>query len=162
MPKRKGVVDNFTSAYQKIGNAISSMNGRCFTAEEIHEITGVNREDIRTFLSEKTKKEFLERLIHTCYRKVSPRNLTHKLPNAFIATKVWRVLCQSDRPLILREISEIIEKETGFYLYKQISFLLIMWCRRNTLDKLGTKRPYAFQIKPEYKGKDRPVSSSPF
>ncbi len=158
MPKQRGKTDNLTFAFQRIDRTISSLNGECFTPKEIREITGVNKTDINQFLVNKTKKGFLERIRRGCYRKVSDGNLTQNLPSAFVATKVWRILCQSDKPLIHREISEMIEEETGLNLYFSIGILLFNWYHRNVLDKIGAKKPYAYQIKPDYK-KDRPVSN---
>ncbi len=162
MPKQRGQTYNLTFASQRIDKAISSLNGECFTQKEIHEITGVDRKDIGVFVSNKTKKGFLKRIRYGCYRKVSDGNLTKRLPSAFIATKVWRIFSQSEKPLTRREISEIIEEETGLNLHDSIRPLITIWHHRNVLDKFGAKRPYVYQIKPDYKDKDRPPASSPF
>jgi len=162
MPLPKGKTVDLTFAFQKIDHAISSLNGRCFTPKEIHEITGINKTAIYVFLTKKTRKRLLIRIRYGCYRKVSDGILTQRLPEAFVATKVWRILCQSDKPLILREISEIVEKDTGFNVYFATSMLLTAWCRRKALDKLGAKKPYAYQVKSDFNDKDRPVATSPF
>lgn len=164
MPRQRGKTLDLTFSYQRIDKAISSLNGECFTPKIIHEITGVNRVSIRVFIFYKTKKGFLEKIRPGCYRKVSVSDgdLTKRLPSAFLATKVWEILRQSDKPLLLREISEIITENTGFNSYFSIGPLLLKWLRRNVLDKLGSKQPYAYQIKPDYKDKDRPSSGPPF
>lgn len=161
MPRRRGKTLDLTFTYQRIDVAISSLNEGCFTPKEIYEISRVNEIDIYRFLSEKTKKGLLERMGRGCYKKVSGGNLTQKLPEAFVATKVWEVLHQSDKkPLTNREISQIITEDTGLDLYSNIGVLLFTWFRRNALNKFGAKQPYAYQIKPHCKS--RPSTSLPF
>ena len=162
MPQPRGKTLDLTFSYQRIDEAISNLNGECFTQKKIHEITGVNKGAISQLIWQKTKKGFLERIKPGCYIKVSDENLTQNLPAAFAATKVWEILCQSDKPLILREISEIITENTGLNCYFPISTLLTKWRRRNVLDKFGGKKPYAYKIKPDYKNKSRPSASSRF
>lgn len=161
MPQQKGKTRDLTFAAQKVDRAIHSLNGRHFTSEEIHKMTGVIKGTINEFLRLKTKKGFLERIMHGCYRKVQDGSLTQNLPMAFTATKVWEILRQSDKPLIHREISEIITEDTGFNTYSEIGVLLLIWCRRKVLDKIGGKKPYAYQIKPDY-NLGRPSASKPF
>ena len=162
MPHLRGKTRDLTFSYQRIDRAISDLNGECFTPKEIHKITGVNRGNINTFLLTKTKNGLLERVKLGCYRKISSGDLTESLPMSFIATKVWEILYQSDKPLTLREISQIIAENTGLNLYFQISNLFIRWCNRNVLDKFVGKRPYAYKIKPIYKDQDRISASSRF
>lgn len=90
----------------------------------------------------------------------NPRGKTHDL--TFTTQKIWEILCQVDKLLTNREISEMIEKNTGLNLYFQVGNLLFTWYRRKVLDKIGGKRPYEYKIKADYKGKDRPVSSMRF
>ena len=162
MGRQSGQIVDLTFAWQRIDRVISGLSGEYVTPKEIQEITGVDIVNIRGFLCEKTKKKFLERTRRGCYRKVSNGNLTQKLPEAFIATKVWEILCQSDKPLILREVSKIITENTGLDLYFSVSALLMRWHQRNVLDKFGGKQPYAYKIKQSYKNKDRPLASPPF
>ncbi len=157
--RKRGAIHNLNFAYQRIDRAISSLNGKCFTPKEIHKITWVNQKTILSFLARKTIKGFLERIRRGCYRKTSDGSLTKRLSQAFVAKKVWRILSQSEKPLIHREISQIITEDTELDLYFNIGMLLMEWHCRNALDKLGSKRPYAYQIKPGYKGKDRPSAS---
>lgn len=159
MSNKRGKTNNLTFAWQKIDRAISGLNGECFTPKEIHEVTGLNNAVSGPFLCEKTRKGLLERVGHGCYKKVSNGSLSNRLPAAFVATKVWDILLQSDKPLAHRDISEIIEKETGFNTYFSIGVLLFIWYRKKALDKIGGKKPYEYQIKPDYKNKNRPVSS---
>lgn len=146
----KGRTINLTFAYQRIEKVILSLNGECFTQKEICKITGLNRPVVSVFLMEKTKKGFLERVRFGCYRKILDGNLTNRMPSAFVATKVWEILNKSDKPLVLREVSQIITENTGFNLYRTVSSLFSNWCRRDVLDKFGSKQPYAYQIKPDY------------
>ncbi len=162
MPRQRGKPYNLTCAFQRIDRAISSLNGECFTPQEIYQITGLRNRVVAPFLSLKVRKGFLERIRRGCYKKILNEALTKRLPSAFIATKVWRILSRSEKPLTNREISEIITEDTGFDLYFNIGTLLMNWCRRNALDKLGGKKPYAYQIKPDFKDKDRPIATSPF
>ena len=158
MPSQRGKTYNLTFAWKKLDTAISNLNGECFTSKEIHKITGVNKRAINLFLSKKTKKGLLERIRHGCYKKISDGNLTQRLPLAFVATKVWEILRQSEKPLIQKEISQIITEDTGLDLYSDIGVLLVVWRRRNVLDKFGSKKPYAYQIKPNCESRP-PVSS---
>lgn len=162
MPRQRGKTRNLTFAWQKLDRAISNLNGECFTPKEILKMTGVDRKSIGSFLFKKTKNGLLERIKYACYRKVSNGNLTKILPMSFVAIKVWKILNQSDKPLILREISEIITEDTGLNLYGNIAVLLTVWGRRNILDKFGDKQPHGYQIKPDYKSKSRPPASMPF
>lgn len=162
MPLQRGKILDLTFGYQRIDKAISSLNGEFFTQKEIHKITRVSRTSIGAFISEKTKKGFIKKIRNGYYQKVSDGDLTKKLPSAFIATRVWSILHQSEKPLILREISEIITGDTGLNTYFSISRLLTLWRQRNVLDKFGAKRPYAYQIKLDYKNKGRPSSGPLF
>ena len=155
----RGGTYNLTFATQKIDQATSGLNGIYFTIKEISKVTGLNGKIVKTILGKKNKKGLLERIRPGCYRRVPGKNLAITLPSAFVATKVWAILSQPDKPLIHREISEIIEKETGLNTYFTIGILLYRWYHDKVLDKIGNKKPYAYQIKPEYKGKSRPSTS---
>ena len=157
MPKQKGKTHDLTFTIQRIDEAVSGLNGACFNSKEIHEISGIDKHVVHVILVEKTNKGLLQRIGRGCYKGIPGRNLAIKRPSAFVATKVWEVLCNSDKPLTNREISEILEKESGFNFYFYIGNLLSSWYRGKSIDKLGGKRPYEYQIKPDYKGKNRPV-----
>ncbi len=162
MPPQRGKIHNLTFATQKIDKAISGLNGECFTPKEIHEIIGVNRLLVHVIICAKTKKGLLQRIRRGCYRGIPGINLTINHPSAFVATKAWEVLSQSEKPLTHREISEIIEKKTGLNLYFSIGVLLFNWYRKKVLDKIGGKQPYQYQIKPGYsKSKGRPIATRP-
>jgi len=157
MPQNRGKTRNLTFASQKINKAISSLEGKAFTAKEISEATGVNRHEVSVFLLLKHKKGFLEREKRGHYRNTSNRTLTERSPSAFVANKVWEIISQSDKPLTNREIADIIAKDTEQNTYKSVGTLLFIWFRRSVLDKIGAKRPYRYQVKPDYKDKDRPL-----
>ena len=157
----RGKTNNLTFTTQKMGKAISGLNGECFTPREISEITGLNKQLVNLIMCEKTEKGLLQRIKRGCYKAVLGVNLAINLPSAFIATKVWDILSRSEKPLTLREISEIIEKETELNLYFSIGHLLFLWYRKEVLDKIGGKRPYEYQIKAGYNA-GRPTASSIF
>lgn len=150
MAQPRGKTRGLTFTTQRIDKAVSGLNGGFFTSKEIYEITGLNRQIIRIMLAQKTEKGLLQRVRRGYYKAIPGISLAVKLPSAFIATKVWEILRQSDKPLIHREISEIITEDTGFNTYFEIGALLLIWCRRKVLDKIGGKRPYEYQIKPDY------------
>lgn len=160
MPKARGKNHDLSFTTQRIEKAIFGLNGACFTPKAVSEISGINKHVVNVILVEKTRKGLLQRVERGCYKAIPDRNLAINLPSAFVATKVWRVLGQSEKPLTHREISEIIEKETGFNLYFPIGNLLFIWYRRKALDKIGGKKPYEYQMKADYKIKDRPIATS--
>lgn len=150
MGKLKGKTHDLTFTTQKISNAASSFNGESFTTKEIREITGINQNTVNVILAQKTEKGLLQRVRFGCYKKVLDKSLVVFRPSAFVAIKVWEVLSRADRPLTNREISEIIEEDIKLNLYFQIGKLLFIWYRRKAIDKIGGKRPYEYQIKPDY------------
>lgn len=147
---RRGKTLDLTFTTQKIDNAVSSFNGRSFTTKEIREITGINKNTVNAILAYKTEKGLLQKVRFGCYKKVSDKSLAVFRPSAFVAIKVWEVLSKADRPLTNREISEIIEENIKLKLYFQIGKLLFIWYHRKAIDKIGGKRPYEYQIKPDY------------
>lgn len=159
---RRGKTVNLTFTTQKIDKAISGLNGECFTPKEISQISGLNKRTINVIMVEKTAKGLLQRVSRGCYKKVLRGSLAQHLPSAFVSTKAWEVLSQQEKPLTNREISEIIEKETKLNLYFSTGKLLSIWYRKKAIDKIGSKRPYGYQIRPDYKGKDRPVTALDF
>ena len=144
-----------TASYQKLDEILAGYYGKGgFSFRELKEKSSLESPIVGMFLLLRMRSGVLKRIGRGLYQEVKGvkkwKRMRRRLPQAFVAEKVFEVLRETDKPMNLETIVIKTEHKAGdpnLSLYFSVGVILFRWSRSGALQRSGKRMFYRYQLK---------------